>query len=224
MIVDSAGAKGTGKWTSMEGLDRAKSVSMIAEATFSRAISSETVLRRSLSDTFGGSSDTLTDNASLPLDQFVMKLENALYAGMLFAYAQGYSLIAKTSQEERWGVNLSEVSRIWQGGCIIRADVLDFLERAFHANPHFVHLLELKEIAAEILLGRDDYRDVLRLANERNVPCPALSSGWQYFLSVSQARSSANLIQGLRDYFGAHTYERTDREGIFHTQWNSDEK
>jgi 6-phosphogluconate dehydrogenase len=146
-------------------------------------------------------------------------LENTLYTGMLFAYAQWYALIMRTSKEESWDINLSEVSRIWQGWCIIRAKILDFLTNTFLKNQNFEHLFELDEIQKEIINSLDDYKKFINTNLDNNISTPSLSAWINYFYSITSAKSSANLIQWLRDYFWAHTYERTDREWIFHTNW-----
>lgn len=214
-ILDMAWAKGTGKWTSIEWLDRAESVSTIAEATFARSISANKPLRKKLSKIY----DLDSSGTDLPLDEYTRVLENTLYIGILFAYAQWYALIMRTSKEEHWDINLAEVSRIWQGWCIIRARILDFLMRTFLTHQDFEHIFELGEMKVEILGWLDDYKTFVHMNMTNHVPVAAFSAGLNYFYSITQDQSSANLIQWLRDYFWAHTYERTDRSGVFHTQW-----
>ncbi len=214
-IMDKAWAKWTWLWTSIDWLNRAESVSTIIEATFSRVISSQKDLREKLSKKY--TFKTNWDN--LLLEQYIKILENTLYTGMLFAYAQWYALIMRTSKEESWDINLSEVSRIWQGWCIIRAKILDFLTKTFLKNQNFEHLFELDEIQNEIMNSLEDYKKFINLTLNNNIPSPSLSAWINYFYSITSEKSSANLIQWLRDYFWAHTYERTDRDWIFHTNW-----
>lgn len=214
-ILDKAWAKWTWLWTSIDWLNRAESVSTIVEATFARSISSQKILREKLSKKY----ILETSVTSLSLEEYIKILENTLYLGMLFAYAQWYALIDKTSKEENWSINLSEISRIWQGWCIIRAEILDFLTKTFLKNNSFEHLFELDEIKDEIILWLNDYKKFININSSNNIPTLALSAWINYFYSITQDKSSANLIQWLRDYFGAHTYERIDKEWIFHTEW-----
>lgn len=214
-ILDRAWSKWTWLWTSIDGLERAESVSTIVEATFARAISSQKWLREKLSKIY--SIDEKKQN--IWKEEYIKILENTLYVGMIFAYAQWYALIMKTSKEENWEVNISEISRIWQGWCIIRAQILDFLTQTFKNNANFDHIFELEEIKNEILFGLESYKKCMFINGENNIPLPALSSGIHYFYSLIEEKSSANMIQWLRDYFWAHTYERIDREWIFHTEW-----
>jgi 6-phosphogluconate dehydrogenase len=214
-ILDSAWAKWTWKWTSIEWLDRAESVSTIVEATFSRAISTEKTLRTKLSKKYA----QVHLKKNIELKWFVELLENSLYIWMLFAYAQWYSLIKKTSLEENWNVDLSEISRIWQWWCIIRAKILDFLTQTFRHNEDFIHLFELNEINEEIMDNIADYKKLLSINLENDIPCPALSVWINYFFSMTQEDSGANMIQWLRDFFWAHTYKRKDMDWTFHTNW-----
>ncbi len=139
---------------------------------------------------------TFPDSKNKPSqEEYIKLLENTLYLGLIFAYSQGYALIMKTSKEENWNVNLSEVSRIWQGGCIIRAEILDFLTKTFLKNTGFEHMFELQEIRNEILKSIQDYEKIISIALENHIPAPVLSSGINYFHSMTQAQSNANLIQ-----------------------------
>ena len=142
-------------------------------------------------------------------------------ASILSAYAQGYDLIAKASAEENWGVDLAEVSRIWQGGCIIRAKVLADLRDAFaEAGAEKIpHLFEIPKMGETLADSLEDWRSVTRAAIASGVPVPSISAGLAYYESLTDASLPANFLQGLRDHFGAHTYERTDREGVFHSKW-----
>ncbi len=216
MILDRAAQKGTGKWTAIDSLDRGVTASSISEAVFARVNSSFKEQREVLSPSF----PKPDIHPGVDKENFIEALEEALYAGMLSAYAQGLELIKLAAQENDWKVNLSEISRIWEGGCIIRAKILKFLTDTYKAsgkaNPH---LFELKEIQEAINTALPSWRKVLCESVNAAIPTPCLTSALQYVDASSTKRLPANMIQGLRDYFGAHTYERIDKEGSFHTEW-----
>ena len=214
-ILDKAGQKGTGKWTAMEGLERAVGVSSISEAVFARINSGEKNLRMELSKLYQKPKYSL----EMIKDEFIVKLENALYASLLSIYAQGFELIKKAAEENDWEVNLSEIARIWQGGCIIRAKMLQFLTEMYKKSEDQPHLLSVQEIQDSINESLPDWREVVALSIQQGIPTPGLTSALQYVDTLSSEHLPANLIQGLRDYFGAHTYERTDQPGTFHTDW-----
>jgi 6-phosphogluconate dehydrogenase len=215
-ILDKAGAKWTGKWTSIEWYERLRSVSTIWEATYARVISSQKDLRIKLAKIYDSK---ITWNNLLLLEEYIHKLENTLYLWMIFSYAQWYSLIQQTAREENWSINLSEVSRIWQWWCIIRAEILKFFTQIFKNNKSFDHIFELDEISKEVLKWLQDYKDCMSQNIQCNIALLSLWSGLNYFQAITDKNSSANLIQWLRDYFWAHTYERIDKEWIFHTNW-----
>ena len=214
-ILDRAGAKGTGLWTSIDALESGMSASSIVEATFARMISSDKSLRSDL-----GRGYEFDHPILMPLEEMIAKLEYTLYLGMLFAYAQWLALIRHTSDAHKWDIDLSEVTRIWQGGCIIRSQILTFLTSAFATDREVSHIFALTLIHDAIHTHIAEYQSVLSVLIRSNIPTPALSSALEYFYQIVTIDSSANMIQGLRDYFGAHTYERTDRAGVFHTHWN----
>lgn len=216
MILDRAGAKGTWLWTSVDALESGMSVSSIVEATFARMVSSDKPLRTTL-----GKEYEFEHTTSLSLQEMRMKMEYTLYLGMLFAYAQGLALIRARSIEYGWQVNLAEVTRIWQGGCIIRSQILTFLTDAYTAEADVPHIFGLAPIHDAIEDHLATYQQILSILIQSNIATPALSSALQYFYQMVTVDSSANMIQGLRDYFGAHTYERNDREGVFHTDWSA---
>ncbi|MDQ1344427.1 MAG: 6-phosphogluconate dehydrogenase [Patescibacteria group bacterium] len=152
------------------------------------------------------------------------ELENALRASVLAAYAQGYDLIAEASREEGWNIDLAEVSRIWQGGCIIRAKVLAFLRKAFldvGTDGKTPHLFEIPEVRNVLVSASPDWRKIVGGATENGIPVPTISAGLSYFDSLANDSLPANFLQGLRDHFGAHTYERNDRTGTFHSHWGA---
>lgn len=217
-ILDAAAQKGTGRWTAVDGLDRGVQVSIIAEAVFGRVLSSEKKLRTQLSSQY--SAETL--QPPMDLKNFVYTLENALYAAMLNCYAQGYALIQCAAAEEGWTINLAEISRIWEGGCIIRAKILQELHQAYqNAHNQQAHLFELDAINTILTELNPALRSLVSIAALSGIPIPGFSTALAYFEGMIREHHPANFIQGLRDYFGAHTYERVDQPGTFHTHWNS---
>ena len=152
---------------------------------------------------------------------FINKIRDALYCSKICSYAQGMALLARASSEFNYNLNLSEISRIWKGGCIIRAGFLDKIKVAFNENPQLANLLLAPEFKQTILDRQGAWRDVLATANQLGIPVPAFSASLDYFDSYRQASLPQNLTQAQRDYFGAHTYERIDkpRGEFFHTQW-----
>jgi 6-phosphogluconate dehydrogenase len=217
MILDKAGQKGTGRWTAIDAFERGVAIPSISGAVTARIMSGEKARREALGQLY---SDKVSTTNQIPLEEFIPQLENALYAGMLCSYAQGYDLIQRASDEHEWNVNLSEVSRIWEGGCIIRAQILNFLHTAYEKTDSNVHLFEIEDVSSTLKESLGDFRNVIGYAMQNQVPMPSLSTGLAYFDSMTSAKVSANFIQGLRDFFGAHTYERTDKDGTFHTEWN----
>jgi 6-phosphogluconate dehydrogenase len=155
------------------------------------------------------------------VEAFIPKVRDALYYSKMCSYAQGMALIAKASAEFNYNINLPEISRIWKGGCIIRAGFLDKIKKAFNDNPALPNLLLAPEFKQSILDRQAAWREVLILANELGIPVPAFSASLDYFDSYRRASLPQNLTQAQRDYFGAHTYERTDkpRGEFFHTEW-----
>ncbi len=220
-ILDTAQQKGTGKWTSVESLDRGIALPTITEGVFARCTSAEKKLRITLSTLYREKKTfkTISKKSFLPI------LEQAFSAAIISCYAQGFHLIERTAREEGWRINLAEVARIWQGGCIIRAKLLTTIHAAYQQkNNQSLHLLSIPSIARLVKQHRKGLREFVSLTVRTGIPIPAFAASLNYIEAMTQARSSANMIQALRDYFGAHTYERTDRAGVFHTEWNSSEK
>ena len=215
-VVDAAGQKGTGKWTVTDALDRGVPVPSVAQAVAARQVSALRPLRQRLAKAYAASGAS----PAMPLPEFLGVLEDALLAATLSIYSQGYALISKASQDEGWGVDLAEVSRIWQGGCIIRADLLRTFASAFRAFPE-AHLLEIPQVGSQAVSALVGARRFLgACAGMPQWPsCLALSVG--HVTELLAARGPANFLQGLRDSFGAHTFERLDRPGTFHETWGA---
>lgn len=214
-ILDTAGQKGTGRWTGIEALSLGVEASTIVQAVHARVSSSQKEQRIILAEHFQKPQLILP---TLSQEHFITALEAALYGSILVSYSQGYELIQAAAKEYSWNINLSEVTRIWQGGCIIRAEVLKTLQQAFLTDPN-KHLLTIDSIQNELSACLPHMRSVVSIATQIGVPVYCLGSALTSFESATSARTSANMIQGLRDFFGAHTYQRIDIEGIFHTEW-----
>lgn len=217
-IMDQAAQKGTGSWTSIDGLERGVALPSITEAVFSRVISSNKARRTDLEKLYR----RRTGNENLDTDRFIDLLDDALYVGTICAFAQGLELIKVTSDENGWDTNIAEVARIWQGGCIIRMILLNTIEKAYRTKGHeAMHLLEMPEIMSLIQGNIGSLTEVVSTAVRNQIAIPGLSSALNYFYAMTESRGNTNLIQALRDAFGAHTYERTDRDGTFHTDWDT---
>ncbi|MBD2291050.1 decarboxylating NADP(+)-dependent phosphogluconate dehydrogenase [Microcystis wesenbergii FACHB-1317] len=217
LILDSAGQKGTGRWTVLSSLELGVSIPTIYAAVNARVMSAYKDERVAAAKELPGPGETYPGDAAL----FVNKVGDALYCSKMCSYAQGMALIAKASQEFNYNISLPESARIWKGGCIIRAGFLDKIRKAFAENPGLPNLLLAPEFKQSILDRQEAWREVLVLANKLGIPVPAFSSSLDYFDSYRRANLPQNLTQAQRDYFGAHTYERTDkpRGEFFHTEW-----
>ena len=216
-ILDAAGQKGTGRWTTQDAMELGEPVPTIDAAAWTRNISARIDQRIAASKLIGASGHpTIERRADLVED-----VRQALYASMLCSYAQGFSLLRTASAERDYQVNFAEVARIWKGGCIIRARLLRIIQHAFSAAPALANLLMDAGFAAPLAEAEASWRAVLADARRAGIPVPATSASLDYFDSYRTARLPANLIQAQRDYFGAHTYRRTDRDGVFHTNWEA---
>ncbi|WP_405465733.1 NADP-dependent phosphogluconate dehydrogenase [Streptomyces anulatus] len=219
VVLDQAEQKGTGRWTVQIALDLGVPVSAIAEAVFARSVSGHADLRDASRHLTGPTARSLgADEAAAFADQ----VEQALYASKIVAYTQGFHEIAAGSERYDWNIDLGAVASIWRGGCIIRAAFLDRITSAYETRPRLPSLLADKSFAEEIAAAQDDWRTVIATAVTRGVPTPAFAATLAYYDSLRAERLPAALTQGQRDYFGAHTYHRTDREGTFHTLWGGD--
>ena len=220
LIVDSAGQKGTGRWTVKAALDLGIPVTGIGEAVFARALSGATNQRQA---TIGNlPSGTLTTLAELGVDRdtFIEDVRRALYASKLVAYAQGFDEITAGSADHNWNVDPRDLATIWRGGCIIRAKFLNRIVEAYNANPELPTLLLDPYFKAELAGLIDSWRRVITLATQIGQPIPVFASSLSYYDSLRIDRLPAALIQGQRDYFGAHTYQRVDKPGTYHTLWS----
>jgi len=217
LILDAAGQKGTGRWTVVSALELGVTLPTITAAVNARVMSSIKDERVTASQELTGP----TGKYDGDVKAFINKIRDALYCSKICSYAQGMALLAKASSEYNYNLNLSEISRIWKGGCIIRAGFLDKIKVAFNENPQLANLLLAPEFKQTILDRQGAWRDVLATASQLGIPVPAFSASLDYFDSYRRASLPQNLTQAQRDYFGAHTYERIDkpRGEFFHTQW-----
>ena len=215
-ILDKAGQKGTGKWTIQSALDLGVAAATMGEAVFARTISALKEERTEASKVLRGPSGKFSGNAT----ELVQAVHDALYASKICSYAQGFSLMRAAAREYGWALKFGEIASIWRGGCIIRARFLGRIKEAYDKNPDLPNLL-LDPYFREIVdTSQQGWRRLVAAAAERGVPIPAFSSALSYFDSYRTERLPANLIQAQRDYFGAHTYQRVDRPGTFHTEWS----
>lgn len=220
LIVDSAGQKGTGRWTVKAALDLGIPVTGIGEAVFARALSGATNQRQAtIGNLPSGTLTTLTE-LGVDRDTFIEDVRRALYASKLVAYAQGFDEITAGSADHNWNVDPRDLATIWRGGCIIRAKFLNRIVEAYNANPELPTLLLDPYFKAELAGLIDSWRRVVTLATQIGQPIPVFASSLSYYDSLRIDRLPAALIQGQRDYFGAHTYQRVDKPGTYHTLWS----
>ncbi|MEQ9481103.1 NADP-dependent phosphogluconate dehydrogenase [Coleofasciculus sp. F4-SAH-05] len=215
LILDSAGQKGTGRWTVVSSLELGVPIPTMYAAVNARVISSYKQERVAAAKELIGTTGKYDGDSQ----GFINKVRDALYCSKMCSYAQGMALLGKASEEFNYNLNLAETARIWKGGCIIRAGFLDKIKNAFNENPKLPNLLLAPEFKQTILDRQEAWRDVLVTSNQLGIPVPAFSASLDYFDSYRRDRLPQNLTQAQRDYFGAHTYQRTDKEGVFHTEW-----
>lgn len=218
VIVDQAGQKGTGRWTVKAALDLGIPVTGIAEAVFARALSSAADQRSAAKSLASG---TLAE-APKDKEQFIEDIRRALYASKMVAYAQGFDEISAGSKEYDWNVDRGALATIWRGGCIIRAKFLNRIRDAYADNADLPSLLLAPYFTDAVESSLDSWRRVVAAATLMGVPVPAFASSISYYDGLRSERLPAALTQGLRDYFGAHTYKRIDKPGTFHTLWGQD--
>jgi 6-phosphogluconate dehydrogenase len=216
IVLDQAEQKGTGRWTVQDALDLGVPVSGIAEAVFARSLSGHAELRQASRGLPG------PKHAGTEAAEFADQVEQALYASKLVSYAQGWNMMDAGSREYDWNLDLGQIAVIWRGGCIIRAAFLDRIRAAYASNAELPTLLTDEEFGKEIAAAQDAWRNVVATAVRLGIPVPGFSAALAYYDALRAERLPAALIQGLRDFFGAHTYRRTDRDGTFHTLWAQD--
>ena len=216
-ILDTAGQKGTGKWTAVTALDLGIPLTLIAESVYSRCLSAQKDLRVKASKVIGGTKPDFKGDKQ----QFINDLEEAIFASKIISYAQGYDLMMEAAKEYNWNLNYGGIALMWRGGCIIRSRFLADIKKAFDNNPKLENLLLDPFFKESIESVQESWRRVCATALENGIPVPALTSALCYFDGFRNDRLPANLLQAQRDYFGAHQYERVDkpRGEFFHTDW-----
>ena len=216
-ILDTAGQKGTGKWTGVAALDLGVPLTLIGEAVFASCISAQKEERVIASAQLPGPAISFQGGKAA----FIDDLKNALYASKIVSYAQGYLLMREAAKEYGWKLNNGGIALMWRGGCIIRSAFLGKIKEAFDRNPDLTNLLLDSFFKEKVLAAQASWRRVVSTAITNGIPAPSLSSALAYFDGYRSGRLPANLLQAQRDYFGAHTYERTDkpRGEFFHTNW-----
>jgi len=216
-ILDTAGQKGTGKWTAIEALNQGQPLTLIGEAVFARCLSALKEERMAASKLLKGSASSFSGDKA----RLIKDLEDALYASKIVSYAQGYQLMRAAAAEYGWQLNYGGIALMWRGGCIIRSVFLGKIKEAFDRNRELVNLLIDPFFKEEVERAVPAWRHVVKTAVECGVPVPAISAALAYYDGYRSERLPANLLQAQRDYFGAHTYERTDRPRgeFFHTNW-----
>jgi 6-phosphogluconate dehydrogenase len=216
-ILDTAGQKGTGKWTGVIALDLGVPLTLISEAVFARCLSSQKDERVAASKVISGPKVNFTGDKKA----FIDDLRNALFASKIISYAQGYLLMREAAKEYGWNLNYGGIALMWRGGCIIRSSFLGNIKEAFDKNPQLNNLLLDEYFRKTVDAAQAGWRRVAAAAIVNGIPAPTITSALTYFDGYRTARLPANLLQAQRDYFGAHTYERTDkpRGEFFHTNW-----
>jgi 6-phosphogluconate dehydrogenase len=217
-IVDEAEQKGTGRWTAQSALDLGVPLTSITEAVFARALSGRRAQRAEAETLFPHPAPVKRTITQADIDA----VKDALYASKIVAYAQGFEHLTVAAEQFGWDLKLGEVATIWRGGCIIRARFLNRIREAYEAGVAGPNLLLQDYFRDAVVQAETNWRKVVGLAIEQGIPVPAFSSSIAYYDGLRRARGPANLLQGLRDYFGAHTYGRLDKPGKFHTRWSQD--
>jgi 6-phosphogluconate dehydrogenase len=215
LILDKASQKGTGKWTSQDALDLGVPIPTINAAVEARILSGYKEERQKAAELFPG----LSRGYAGDRNGFIRAVGDALYAAKIGSYAQGMDLLRTSSRVNEYDLDLGEIARIWRGGCIIRALFLNDVRAAFAADPGLPNLMLAPFFREALRQAQASWREVLKTAIDLGIPTPAMSASLAAFDGYRSARLPANLTQAQRDYFGAHTYQRVDREGVFHTEW-----
>ncbi len=215
LILDTAGAKGTGKWMSQLALDLGVPSTLVTEAVYARSLSAMKDARVRASKVLSGPSGRYAGNQ----EEFVEQVRQALYASKICSYAQGFVQLRAAAAEHQWPLDFGSIALLWRGGCIIRAVFLERIKEAFDADPKLENLLLAPYFCKAVQEAQPAWRHVVATAVHLGVPVPAFSSALAYYDGYRSERLPANLLQAQRDYFGAHTYQRVDKEGVFHTDW-----
>lgn len=216
LVLDKAGQKGTGKWTSISALELGVPVPTITEAVFARCMSNYKDERIRASRVLEGPIVSMEEEK----EALIASIHDALYASKICSYAQGFALLKAAAAAYDWTLDYGTIALLWRGGCIIRAQFLDYINEAFVSDPDLPNLMLAPFFQSELGRMQDNWRSVLNLTRKLGIPAPVFNASLDYYDSYRQAVLPANLIQAQRDYFGAHTYERNDKPGIFHTEWN----
>ena len=218
-ILDSAGAKGTGKWMSQLALDLGVPSTLVTGAVYARSISGQKERRVRASGVLSGPNASVDLEAFGGREGFIEAVRQALYASKICSYAQGFVQLQAAAAEHDWPLNYGDCALLWRGGCIIRAQFLDRIKEAFDEDPQLENLLLHPYFKSAVESGQDAWRKVVVAATQLGLPAPAFTAALNYYDSYRLARLPANLLQAQRDYFGAHTYKRVDKDGTFHTEW-----
>ena len=216
-ILDTAGQKGTGKWTVISSANLGTPITLMGEAVYARCVSAMKDERVKASKKLRGPKPII----KLDRAKFVEQIRQALYASKIISYAQGYMLMRAAAEEYKWKLNWGGIALMWRGGCIIRSRFLGKIKEAFDKRPRLTNLLLDPFFKSEVRKSQTAWRNVVSVAAKKGIPCPAFSSALSFYDSIRAERLPANLLQAQRDYFGAHTYERVDKERgeFFHTNW-----
>jgi len=214
-ILDKAGAKGTGKWMSQLALDLGSPSTLVTEAVYARCLSALKEARVRASQVLKGPDMPNRGNPS----EFIEQVRQALYASKIASYAQGYVQLAAASKEHDWQLDYGSIAMLWRGGCIIRAQFLERIAEAYRADPDLENLMLAPYFTAALAKAQQPWRHVIATAATIGIPVPVFMTALSYYDGYRHASLPANLLQAQRDYFGAHTYQRTDKAGTFHTEW-----
>ena len=217
-ILDEAEQKGTGRWTAQSALDLGVPLTSITEAVYARALSGRRAQRIAAEKLLPGPAASSRKSAKAGIDA----VRDALYASKIIAYAQGFEQLGAASKQFGWNLKFGEIASLWRGGCIIRARFLNRIREAYDSGETIENLVLQSYFRDALVKAEPAWRSVVGLSVEQGVPVPAFASSLAYFDGLRRARGPANLLQGLRDYFGAHTYRRLDKPGRFHTRWGQD--
>ncbi len=215
VILDKAGQKGTGKWSVQDALDLGIPIPTIGAAVKARLLSAVKEERIEIAKEFGG----LDESVNIEKEEVLEIMEDALYVGIVIAYAEGMKLLQVASEEYNYNLDFSEIARIWEDGCIVRSSLLKPIQKAYKENDNLINLLMSPRFSTKIENKTEGLRKLTTLIKKIGIPLPALNAALDYYDSLRAENLPANMIQAQRDYFGAHTYERKDKKGSFHTEW-----